>query len=62
MTLRNSKRAKPATTPKASYRIEPDRFNAGEYVVKNERGEVVASSFDKMAEAEEWVADKTVRK
>lgn len=39
-------------------RVEPDRFNHGEFVVKDERGSVVASSFETCDEAQAWINSK----
>lgn len=41
------------------WRAEADRFNPGEYVVKDRAGNVLASGFDSTAEAEAWIAERT---
>lgn len=42
----------------AGRRVERDRFNAGEWVVKDGRGAVLASGFESEAEAQTWVDGK----
>lgn len=53
-----TKRKQPKPAAKPQLRVEADRFNPGEWVVKNERGEAVASGFDTKEEADEWISTK----